>query len=113
MATDFQRIYQMHDKLYMGLPGLATDVLTLYAKFTFFTFNMSCCKISALIQLMRLLYNISVHKVNARVKLYSLREERLIKPAVFANMVSNMLYEKRYNMNRNTLSKISTYFIHM
>lgn len=30
VGTDFQRIFQMHDKLFMGLPGLGTDVLTLY-----------------------------------------------------------------------------------
>ena len=30
------------------------------------------------------------------MKLYSLREEREMKPSVFATMVSNMLYEKRF-----------------
>ena len=30
MASDFQRIYPMGEKLFMGLPGLITDVLTLY-----------------------------------------------------------------------------------
>jgi 20S proteasome subunit beta 3 len=35
VGTDFQRIFQMHDKLFMGLPGLGTDVLTLYGDCTF------------------------------------------------------------------------------
>ena len=28
VSTDFQKIFEMNDKLYVGLPGLATDVLT-------------------------------------------------------------------------------------
>ena len=28
VSTTFQKIYQMNDKLFVGLPGLATDVLT-------------------------------------------------------------------------------------
>ena len=30
IADDFQRIYPISEKLYMGLPGLVSDVLTLY-----------------------------------------------------------------------------------
>lgn len=29
LATDFQRIFEIHDKLYIGLSGLASDVQTL------------------------------------------------------------------------------------
>jgi 20S proteasome subunit beta 3 len=29
VSTDMQRIFKMHDKLYVGLSGLATDVQTL------------------------------------------------------------------------------------
>lgn len=32
------------------------------------------------------------------MNLYQLEEERLIKPATFANLMSNILYEKRYVM---------------
>lgn len=28
VSTNFQKIYQMNDKLFVGLPGLATDVKT-------------------------------------------------------------------------------------
>jgi 20S proteasome alpha/beta subunit len=30
IATDFQRIYKIHDRLFVGLSGLATDAQTLY-----------------------------------------------------------------------------------
>ena len=30
IATDFQRIYKVHDRLFLGLSGLATDAQTLY-----------------------------------------------------------------------------------
>eukprot|EP00823_Brevimastigomonas_motovehiculus_P009200 TRINITY_DN8862_c0_g1_i1.p1 TRINITY_DN8862_c0_g1~~TRINITY_DN8862_c0_g1_i1.p1 ORF type:complete len:227 (+),score=48.77 TRINITY_DN8862_c0_g1_i1:54-683(+) len=66
IADDMERIFEMHDKLLVGLPGLATDMLTLKNKF------------------------------NQRVKLYELREERKMKPTVFAKMVSGMLYEHRF-----------------
>lgn len=29
VATDFQRVFKIHDKLYIGLSGLATDAQTL------------------------------------------------------------------------------------
>ena len=28
VATNFQKIFEMNDRLYVGLPGLGTDVLT-------------------------------------------------------------------------------------
>ena len=58
--------FRMHDKLYIGISGLATDMQTLH------------------------------QKLNFRLKLYSLREERVIKPKAFASMVSSLLYEHRF-----------------
>jgi 20S proteasome subunit beta 3 len=29
VATDFEKVFRMHDKLYVGLSGLATDVQTM------------------------------------------------------------------------------------
>lgn len=29
VSFNFQKIFEMHDKLYVGLPGLATDVQTM------------------------------------------------------------------------------------
>jgi len=66
VAHDFPKVFRMHEKLYVGIAGLATDVQTVRAKLDF------------------------------RMKLYHLREERLMKPRVFANMLSSMLYEKRF-----------------
>ncbi|KAG2656497.1 hypothetical protein PVAP13_1KG089800 [Panicum virgatum] len=66
IATDFQRVFKVHDKLYIGLSGLATDAQTLYQRLVF------------------------------RHKLYQLREERDMKPETFASLVSAILYEKRF-----------------
>jgi 20S proteasome subunit beta 3 len=66
VACDFHKVFRIHEHLYIGLPGLATDVQTV------------------------------VNKARFRERLYALREERRMKPAVFAHMVSSMLYEKRF-----------------
>ncbi|CAN6583812.1 unnamed protein product [Malus baccata var. baccata] len=66
VATDFKRISQVHDRLFIGLSGLATDAQTLYQRLMF------------------------------RHKLYQLREERDMKPETFASLVSAILYEKRF-----------------
>lgn len=29
VSFNFQKIFEMHDKLYVGLPGLATDIQTM------------------------------------------------------------------------------------
>ena len=56
----------MNDKVYTGLTGLASDVISLDNLFKF------------------------------RTNLYKLREDRDIKPAQFSALVSTMLYEKRF-----------------
>ncbi|RZC62690.1 hypothetical protein C5167_024443 [Papaver somniferum] len=66
IGTDFQKIFKIHDKLYVGLAGLATDAQTLHQRLVF------------------------------RHKLYQLREERDMKPETFASLVSAILYEKRF-----------------
>eukprot|EP00735_Rhodelphis_limneticus_P008475 TRINITY_DN2148_c0_g1::TRINITY_DN2148_c0_g1_i1::g.12923::m.12923 TRINITY_DN2148_c0_g1::TRINITY_DN2148_c0_g1_i1::g.12923 ORF type:complete len:218 (+),score=44.13,sp/O65084/PSB3_PICMA/59.31/8e-91,Proteasome/PF00227.21/2.5e-43 TRINITY_DN2148_c0_g1_i1:3-656(+) len=66
IAMDAERIFKMNDRVYIGLHGLQTDVLTLKQKFDF------------------------------KLKLYKLREERDIKPESFAALVSSTLYEKRF-----------------
>uniref|UniRef100_A0A7N0UW62 Proteasome subunit beta n=2 Tax=Magnoliopsida TaxID=3398 RepID=A0A7N0UW62_KALFE len=66
VATDFQKIHRIHDRLFLGLAGLATDCQTLYQRLVF------------------------------RHKLYQLREERDMKPETFASLVSAILYEKRF-----------------
>eukprot|EP00467_Chlorarachnion_reptans_P010281 CAMPEP_0114534964 /NCGR_PEP_ID=MMETSP0109-20121206/28140_1 /TAXON_ID=29199 /ORGANISM="Chlorarachnion reptans, Strain CCCM449" /LENGTH=247 /DNA_ID=CAMNT_0001718451 /DNA_START=90 /DNA_END=833 /DNA_ORIENTATION=+ len=66
IACDMNKIFEMGDKLFIGLSGLITDVQTLKQKFDF------------------------------RLKMYALQENRPIRPKVFSNLVSNILYEKRF-----------------
>jgi len=66
VGTNFPKIFKMHDKLYLGLSGLVSDVQTMHQKLVY------------------------------RLNLYRLREEREIKPKVFGALVSSMLYEKRF-----------------
>ena len=56
----------MNPHLWVGLPGLATDIQTVKQKIEF------------------------------RRNMYELKETRQMRPKTFANMVSNMLYERRF-----------------
>jgi len=66
VSDNMHKIFQMHNQCFIGISGLATDMQTVHNKLRF------------------------------RTKLYELREERQIKPSVFANMLSGMLYENRF-----------------
>ncbi|ELU08769.1 hypothetical protein CAPTEDRAFT_228896 [Capitella teleta] len=66
VALDFQKIYEYGPNLYMGLPGLATDVQTVAQRLKF------------------------------RVNMYELRENRKMKPQTMLSVVSNLLYERRF-----------------
>lgn len=66
VSMNMQRIFQINEKCFLGLSGLVTDVQTVHEKLKF------------------------------RTNLYKLREERDIKPSSFANLVSSVLYEKRF-----------------
>jgi len=66
IADNMHKIFPIHDHCYIGLSGLASDMQTVRNKLVF------------------------------RTKLYELREERKIKPSVFGNMVSSLLYEQRF-----------------
>jgi Proteasome subunit len=61
------QVFEVSDKLYIGLTGLATDVISVE-------------------QLLRFRHN-----------LYKLRENREMKPEVFSALLSTLLYEKRYD----------------
>ncbi|KAJ1921793.1 proteasome core particle subunit beta 3 [Mycoemilia scoparia] len=63
---NFEKVFRVKDKLYVGLPGLATDVQTLH------------------------------DRIRYRVNMYDLEEERAIQPDNLAHMISNMLYQKRF-----------------
>ncbi|TCD69576.1 proteasome core particle subunit beta 3 [Steccherinum ochraceum] len=66
IASDFQKIFPVTDRIFVGLPGLATDVTTLHEQFRY------------------------------RVNMYTIKEEREIEPEAFTALVSSTLYEKRF-----------------
>eukprot|EP01117_Protostelium_nocturnum_P014211 TRINITY_DN5389_c0_g1_i1.p1 TRINITY_DN5389_c0_g1~~TRINITY_DN5389_c0_g1_i1.p1 ORF type:complete len:207 (+),score=48.67 TRINITY_DN5389_c0_g1_i1:118-738(+) len=66
IATNMPKVHRINDKCFVGLAGLTSDNQTILNKILF------------------------------RTKLYSLREEREIKPSVLSNLISTMLYEKRF-----------------
>lgn len=61
-----QKIHEVYPHLWVGLPGLATDLETVWKKIQF------------------------------RTNMYELKEGRKMKPETFASMLSNMLYERRF-----------------
>ena len=65
VAMDFEKVFVVNEKLYVGLTGLASDVITLEQ-----TLKHHC-------------------------NLYRLRENREIKPETFSALLSTLLYEKR------------------
>jgi len=65
VAMNFEKVFPVSEKLYIGLTGLATDVLSLKQLLAF------------------------------RSNMYKLREHREMKPEAFSALVSTLLYEKR------------------
>ena len=66
LSTQFDKVFKMTDRTYVGLPGLATDVLTLHEKFRY------------------------------RLNMYRMKEDRDIEPETFAKLMSSTLYERRF-----------------
>ncbi|XP_030829894.1 proteasome subunit beta type-3-like [Strongylocentrotus purpuratus] len=66
VSMNAQKIFTMGPRLYLGLSGLATDITTVSNRLKF------------------------------RLNLYTLRENRDVKPETFMSMVSNLLYERRF-----------------
>jgi len=66
ISCDFPKVFEMNPHLWVGLPGLVTDIQTFKQKIEF------------------------------RRNMYELKEGRQMKPKTFANMVSNMMYERRF-----------------
>eukprot|EP00163_Fabomonas_tropica_P032894 TRINITY_DN8433_c0_g1_i2.p1 TRINITY_DN8433_c0_g1~~TRINITY_DN8433_c0_g1_i2.p1 ORF type:complete len:205 (+),score=29.96 TRINITY_DN8433_c0_g1_i2:393-1007(+) len=66
VATDMNKVFRVNDKLFFGLPGLATDMQTLQELFRF------------------------------KTNMYKLNEGRDITPKTFGNLVSSTLYERRF-----------------
>lgn len=66
IATNFEKTFPITDRVYVGLAGLATDVITLKEQFRY------------------------------RVNMYTIKEGREIEPETFAHLVSSTLYERRF-----------------
>eukprot|EP00397_Hematodinium_sp_SG-2012_P027356 GEMP01028738.1.p1 GENE.GEMP01028738.1~~GEMP01028738.1.p1 ORF type:complete len:206 (+),score=50.13 GEMP01028738.1:52-669(+) len=66
MSCDFQKIFPVTERAYVGLAGLATDVQTM------------------------------AQLIKFRTKLYALKEERQMKPKTLMNMIATTLYERRF-----------------
>jgi hypothetical protein len=66
VACNFDKVFPVTERTYIGMPGLASDVLTLREKFRY------------------------------RVNMYKMKEEREIQPETFAHLVSSTLYERRW-----------------
>mmetsp|Transcript_13510 Transcript_13510/g.20298 ORF Transcript_13510/g.20298 Transcript_13510/m.20298 type:complete len:205 (+) Transcript_13510:96-710(+) len=66
VAKDFKKVFEMGEKTYVGLAGLATDVISLHQLLQF------------------------------QCNLYRFREHREIKPETFSALLSTLLYEKRF-----------------
>lgn len=66
LSTSFDKVFKVTDKTYVGLPGLATDLITLREKFRY------------------------------RLNMYRMKEDREIEPETFAHLMSSTLYERRF-----------------
>ncbi|CAO1628243.1 unnamed protein product [Parajaminaea phylloscopi] len=66
VACNFDKVFPVTEKTYIGLAGLGSDVSTLKAKFRY------------------------------RMKIYEMKEERVMEPETFAHLVSSTLYERRF-----------------
>ncbi|GAB1296753.1 Proteasome subunit beta type-3 [Apodemus speciosus] len=124
VTTDFQKIFPMGDRLYIGLAGLATDVQTVHSA------TEGCLKAQGRLPLksdldgagemahpLRALAaefrsqqphggsqpslmgsdaDFCAQRLKFRLNLYELKEGRQIKPYTLMSMVANLLYEKRF-----------------
>ena len=66
ITNDFQRVFKIQDNIILGLGGLGTDIQTFSAQ------------------------------MEQKVNLYTLKENKEMKPITFCNLVAYSLFEKRY-----------------
>jgi 20S proteasome subunit beta 3 len=69
VTNKFQKVFKMQDNILLGLTGLATDVQTLYLR---------------------------AAEMEYRINLYTLKENKPMKPTTFCNLVAYALFERRY-----------------
>eukprot|EP01050_Picozoa_sp_SAG11_P009896 SAG11_NODE_965_length_6360_cov_11.622584_7_plen_112_part_00 len=85
----------MHDKLFIGMSGLSTDVSTLYVPKVFLALLGFACAARRPLSYTSDRDSNRDELFRFKMNMYKLREERLIKPETFANVVASTLYEKR------------------
>lgn len=78
------KVFPVTDRIYIGLPGLATDVTTLYVPPV--SLDTHCL----------LTPSTRRERFRFRVNMYTIKEEREIEPETFAHLVSSTLYEHRF-----------------
>lgn len=66
ISCNFSKVHKLHDRLFVGLSGLATDLITLEQLLKF------------------------------KLNMYKLREDREIKVETFSALLTHILYEKRF-----------------
>lgn len=66
LATDFEKVFRVGPRLFLGLAGLQSDILTVRDRLAF------------------------------RKNLYEVQENRKMRPETYSAMVSNFLYERRF-----------------
>ncbi|KAH9006494.1 20S proteasome subunit beta 3 [Lactarius hatsudake] len=66
VAMNFEKIFPVSDRIYLGLTGLATDITTLRDRFRYL------------------------------VNMFTIKESRTIEPSTFAHLVSSTLYSRRF-----------------
>lgn len=124
LSTEFPKVFPMHDRLYIGLTGLGTDVLTVYVcacvSFNLDSMDFAClipCGLYDFTRCVRVESNCFARLCTVRVSrgrlflsyspcrsqkllyktnMYKLTEEREIQPSKFAHLVSSTLYERRF-----------------
>jgi len=84
IATNFTKIFQYGDHCLVAFCGLATDVCRLLSEIGKIDFWV-IFKVQTVAQ-----------RLKFRTDLYELREQRKLKPVVLYNMLTNLLYERRF-----------------
>ena len=98
VSMDFQKIFQMGPRLMVGLPGLATDVQTVYVPGHVRRKAGSLCPFALILSLGGVFFfrPCRSQRLKFKINLYTMKEERDIEPRTFMNMISALLYEKRF-----------------
>lgn len=98
VACNFDKVFPVTEKTYIGLAGLGSDVSTLKAKFS----KCGQAKKLGRGRLHRWLDSycrgtdaVVSSPSGYRMKIYEMKEERMMEPETFAHLVSSTLYERR------------------